>query len=108
MHLDLSNHLDLGFKGQVLSFEVEEHIPAQYEQIFIDTIVLHCNSILILSWAIIGQFGVGHVNCRSQEYIIDQIEQRGLKYNKEDTLFIRNAEYKNAPWFKNTLMVFRK
>ena len=52
----------------VMSLEVGEHIPEEYESVFINN--LHQNNTfgIILSWAVIGQGGHGHVNCRSNEY----------------------------------------
>lgn len=91
----------------VMSLEVGEHIPKEYEQIFIKNITAHSNNMLIISWAIKGQGGDGHVNCQNNDYIIGQIEKHGFKYNKIDSdEFRKNVS--NAHWFKNTIMVFYK
>jgi SAM-dependent methyltransferase len=108
IHEDLSEPIILRSNGQVLSFEVGEHIPEQFEQVFIDNLIEHCNSRLIISWAIPGQGGIGHVNCKSNEYIINEITKRGFTLNGELTSRIRQGDYKDTPWFYNTLLVFDK
>jgi hypothetical protein len=106
--LDLSKEFDLDKKFNcVLSLEVGEHIPKEYEQIFIDNICKHTNNLLIISWAILGQGGDGHVNCQNNDYIINQIENREFEYDLESSTFLRNS-ISTAPWFRNTIMVFNK
>jgi len=106
--LDLSNPVELNDKTDcVLCLEVGEHIPKEFESILINNIVKHTTNKLILSWAIIGQGGDGHVNCRENEYIIKIIESNGFVYIKEDSDILRNSVVE-ADWFKNTIMVFNK
>lgn len=105
---DLSEPCDLKIRGQVLSLEVGEHIPAQFEQIFINNICFNCHSRLVISWAVPGQEGIGHVNCRDNAYVIDQIEKRGFKFNPELTLYLRADIEVGVSYFRNTLMVFDK
>jgi cyclopropane fatty-acyl-phospholipid synthase-like methyltransferase len=106
--IDLSREFDLQkFFDCVISLEVGEHIPKEYEQTFIDNICKHTNNLLIISWAIIGQSGDGHVNCQNNDYIINQIENRNFKYDLEISNFLRNS-ISSAPWFRNTIMVFIK
>ena len=52
----------------VMSLEVGEHLPPQFEDIFINN--LHNNNKygIILSWAINGQGGHGHVNEKNNDY----------------------------------------
>jgi SAM-dependent methyltransferase len=106
--LDLSKQFYLGKKFDVvLSLEVGEHIPAEFEDQFIDNITKHAKKHLVISWAIEGQGGSGHVNCRNNNYIIGQIEDRGFKFNFNDSEKIRKAAT-NASWFGYTIMVFDK
>lgn len=106
--LDLSVSFDLEKKFDcVLSLEVGEHIPKDFETVFIENICNHTSDLLILSWAIIGQGGDGHVNCQNNDYIIKQIENRGFKFDSEGSLKLRKA-VSCAPWFRNTIMVFKK
>lgn len=107
---DFSQTVYLGNYDWVLSLEVGEHIPEEYESIFLDNLSYHAWEGIILSWAVPGQGGDGHVNCRDNEYIIKQMEDRNFKYAELDTEFLRlNATpYPDTGyWFKDTLMVFR-
>jgi hypothetical protein len=90
----------------VLSLEVGEHIPQEYEQTFLDNVVKCAKQWIILSWAVPGQNGDGHVNCRDNEYIIFQMINRGFQLERSETIKLRKQS--TAPWFKNTLMVFKK
>jgi hypothetical protein len=106
--LDLSKPFYLKKKfDAVLSLEVGEHIPAEFEDAFISNITKHVKNKLIISWAVEGQGGSGHVNCKNNDYIIRQIEDRGFKYNEEASNELRKAAT-NASWFSYTLMVFDK
>lgn len=106
--LDLSKTFNLKNKFEcVMSLEVGEHIPNQYEQTFINNITSHSNNLLIISWAIKGQGGDGHVNCQNNDYIIKEIEKKGFSFDKKSSELFRN-NVSNAIWFKNTIMVFRK
>jgi SAM-dependent methyltransferase len=105
--LDLSIPVQLEKFDCVLSFEVGEHIPTEYESIFINNLINNTKSKIILSWAVEGQGGTGHVNCRNNDYIIDIFKSKGFKYDKQASMYLRNY-ISNAPWFKNTIMVFDK
>lgn len=107
-HLDLAVPFNLGLCGRVMSFEVGEHIPKEYEQIFLDNLTSHCLDMLILSWGLPGQVGIGHVNCQPREYIIAELYKRGFAFDEEETAFIKAAPYKETPWFAETLMVFKR
>jgi hypothetical protein len=103
--IDLTKSIDIVFTGQVISLEVGEHIPPIFEDIYIQNITKVCDKKLILSWGIPGQGGFGHVNCQSNEYIIKKIEAKGFRYNKGESLYLRDHA-SNCSWFENTLMVF--
>lgn len=105
--LDLSIPFKLEKLECVLSFEVGEHIPPEFEQIFIDNLVNHTNSTVILSWAIEGQGGTGHVNCKNNDYIIGEMLKRNFKHDQQSSLYLRSC-VTNATWFHNTIMVFNK
>jgi hypothetical protein len=104
--LDLSVDTNLNHKYEcVLSLEVGEHIPKQYEDIFINNICKHSNKLIIISWAIIGQAGDGHVNCQNNDYIISKITEQKFEYCPTHTNFLRHNS--SLFWFKNTIMVFK-
>jgi len=104
--LDLSTPAQLKKYDCVLCLEVGEHIPAEYEQVFLDNITNHADKIIILSWAIPNQPGHGHVNCKPNSYIIEKIEEKGFKYDSIISMVLRDSAM--LPWFKNTIMVFDK
>jgi hypothetical protein len=92
----------------VISLEVGEHIPAEYMDAYLDNICNNCSNYLITSWAIRGQAGFGHVNCLDNHEIIPLIEKRGFKLMEKETEEVRNIDLSEAPWFKNTLLIFKR
>ncbi len=90
----------------VLSLEVGEHIPQIYENNFINNIVNHSHNLIIISWAVPGQPGDGHVNCKTNDYIIDRIEKYNFYFNETMTQTLRG--HSSLWWFKNTIMFFQK
>ena len=105
--LDLACKVELSKKFDwVLSLEVGEHIPKQFESIFLDNICRHCVKGAVVSWAIPNQDGRGHCNCQSNAYITQQMANRGFQVNKQAELNLRN--HSSLGWFKNTIMVFIK
>lgn len=90
----------------ILSLEVGEHIPMEFESIYIDNLISNSKKGIVLSWATVGQMGVGHVNERNNDYIKNIFEDRGLKNNLQAEKYLRAAAIKH--WFKNTIMVFEK
>jgi tryptophanyl-tRNA synthetase len=105
---DLTTPYSSNKKGNVISLEVGEHIPEEFLEIFIDNLCGLCNGKLILSWAVPGQDGIGHVSCRHNIWVIDQIEKRGFKLNVSDTLTVRTVVEDRVSYFRNTLMIFDK
>ncbi len=104
---DLSQPLDLGKTYDwVLSLEVGDNIPQEYEKTFLENIHKHNAKGVVISWAIVGQGGVGHVNEQSNDYIIEQMEAFGYEHDEYAEHKLRLAA--SFPWFKNTLMVFHK
>jgi hypothetical protein len=90
----------------VLSLEVGEHIPKEYEDTFIQNLINHSKVGIILSWAVPGQPGDGHVNCQSNDYVVSLMNKHGYSLDLNNTLQLREAA--EVWWFKNTVMVFRK
>ena len=105
--LDLSIPVTLEKNADIsISLEVGEHIPVEFEQIFINNICNNTSNILILSWAIEGQSGNGHVNCRNNDYIISEMDKRGFIFDPS-ILEIRKG-FDQDCWFFNSLMLFNK
>ena len=102
--LDLAQPVSLKPADYVLSLEVGEHIPREFEQTFLDNIANHCTKGAVVSWAVPKQQGRGHFNCRSNSYIIGQMQLRGMSYDHETTQQLRQEA--TLPWFHKTLMLF--
>lgn len=104
---DLATFMDLDKTFDcVMSLEVGEHIPADYEDVFLDNITRHSSKIIILSWAIPGQNGHGHVNCRSNDYITNKMFSKDFIFDENISQTLkRNCD---LSWFKNTIMFFKK
>jgi hypothetical protein len=107
---DLTLPLDANHaKGNVICLEVGEHIPGHFQLHFLGNIQNLCNNKLILSWAVRGQAGYGHVHCLNNDEVIASLEPRGFKYLHEDSISARKVIAPNiTPWFANTLMMFDK
>jgi hypothetical protein len=104
---DLSQPLDLGKKFDwVMSLEVGEHLPKEFEKTFIENLSRHALHGIVLSWAIQGQGGFGHFNEQDNDYIKSVI----LPYGYTNDIYAENMlrNYSRLPWFKNTIMVFSK
>lgn len=104
---DLSLGL-IGAIGNVISIEVFEHIPRQFESTFVDNICNACSGKLVLSVAVEGQPGLGHVNCRNNDYVIALFDGQGFKFMAERTDEIRSKVEPHVDYLRNTLMVFER
>jgi SAM-dependent methyltransferase len=106
---DLTSDFQLEPVDFLLCLEVCEHVPKEYEEALMKTINRHVNpgGMLILSWAVVGQGGLGHVNCQNNDYVIQKFTEMGYTHNVDYSQFLRNS-VSNAYWFKNTTLVFNK
>lgn len=105
---DLTKPFTVNEAGDLIFLEVAEHIPAEFENIFLDNVKRACNGKLITSWAIRGQAGFGHVNCLDNHEAIEKFTNLGFKLLEEDTKQVREIDLDDAPWFRNTLLIFEK
>jgi hypothetical protein len=109
--VDLSREQNLGKFDWVLSLEVGEHIPQEFQKEFIGNLDRHNRQGIVLSWAVRGQGGDGHVNCLDNHEVISIFEDMRYKYDAEATQFLRDkcAIYPlTGWWFRNTIMCFRR
>jgi cyclopropane fatty-acyl-phospholipid synthase-like methyltransferase len=90
----------------VVSFEVGEHLPKQFEDSFMQNLHLNNKKGIILSWAVVGQGGTGHFNEQNNDYVKTKICELGYMNDIKSENFLRKNS--GLPWFKNTIMVFRK
>jgi len=104
---DLTENINLEEKPDwIVCLEVGEHIPEKYENILINNIHKNNKKGVILSWAVEGQGGDGHVNCKNNEYIKQIFINLGYTNLVEQEDRLRSCC--SVSWFKNTLMVFKK
>jgi len=105
--VDLSKvtKLDIDYDW-VLSLEVGEHLPSQFENSYIENLHINNKKGIILSWAIEGQGGTGHFNERNNDYIKKKFS--ALNYDNDIQTENMLRENSGLRWFKNTIMVFRK
>jgi hypothetical protein len=92
----------------VISIEVGEHIPQEYEAQFIDNLVGLCTDGVIVSWAVPGQGGRGHINEISNDYLVAEMRNRGFKYDIAQTTVFRESVSGGDWWLKGSLMVYRR
>ena len=83
-------------KGQVICFEVGEHIPLEYENIVLDNICNNSNGKVILSWALPYQGGLGHVNLHTNQWVIEQMWWRNFELDWEASNALRALDYKEC------------
>jgi hypothetical protein len=103
---DLAKPLHLPYAYDwVMSLEVGEHLPAVFESQFLDNLHRWNHRGVILSWAVPGQPGKGHVNCLSNADVIRRMRLLGYAHVPASEAVRANAQLE---WFRNTFMVFRK
>lgn len=90
----------------VISLEVGEHIPLECSFTYLDNVSSFGGDVII-SWAIPGQDGIGHINCQTNQWVIEQMKHRKYRINESKTNSLRNSVIDcHCSWFKNTLMYF--
>jgi hypothetical protein len=95
-------------QGNVISLEVGEHIPKELMSIYLNNIARNCNKYLIMSWAVVGQEGYGHVNCLENIDVIAQMTLRGFEYLAKESEEARQVVTDYTWWFKKTILIFKK
>ena len=90
----------------VYSIEVGEHLPREYEDVFVRNLVEHAKEGLVLTWAMPKQSGRGHVNCKEKEDVIVMFEAHGMLYKDELTNDLV-GQIKQAHLQRN-VMVFKR
>lgn len=103
---DLSKPLDddFGIKDLILSIEVGEHIPKEYENTFIENLCRYVSKYVIISWGPLNQKGDGHVNPHSAKYIIDRFIQKGFRYLEDES--VRFREKCDTWWLRKNILCF--
>lgn len=105
--LDLSQPFDLNKTFDcVMCLEVGEHIPEKYQDTLVDNITKHSHNLIVLSWAIPGQGGYGHFNCKTNEDVKALFENKGFVNEPADESILRVMS--SRTWFRDTIMIFSK
>ena len=88
----------------VLSLEVLEHIPAEFESVALDNIDRAAGHGIVLSWAVPGQYGFQHINTRSPPYVNQTLLRKGFTLDLKTSAVLR--EKSTFHYFRKNIMVF--
>ena len=106
-YLDLSiPQYGLPVYDYIISMEVAEHVPAEYESIYIDNLVRHAKKGIVLSWAVPGQPGTSHVNCKSFEDVVKIMAEKGFRHDNASSNYFKEAC--TYHWLKKNVNLFRR
>lgn len=89
-----------------ICLEVGEHIERDREKDFLRNLSKMTAEKLVLSWAVPGQGGHGHVNELSNSQVIRKMHEFGFYLDLDETLRLRESA--TLWWFKRTLMAFKR
>lgn len=89
-----------------LCLEVFEHVPMHLEKNLLKCLLAGTGRGLIISVATPGQGGLGHVNERPHQYVIDLLQDEGLEFDASTSGKLR--KYAVLPWFQMNTLVFRR
>jgi len=95
----------------VMSMEVGEHIPAQFETAFLQNLVGHAKEGVILSWAHRGQGGQDHINELQDWEVMKRMMAIGWVRDEYMTADLRKSTHHVAgccTWLEKNLQVFRR
>jgi len=102
---DLSLDLDFGTQWDwLLSLEVAEHIPPEFEAAFVRNLHLHARQGIVLSWA--NQAGEGHVNLKTRQEVAKLFAPLGFHSVEASADILRQAA--TLPWLQNTVLVLER
>lgn len=114
--VDLRERFDLGRQFQVVScIEVAEHIPAEHEAAFLDSLVAHIAPGGLLAftspWPAAENMSASHVNLKYPFAWRRELDARGLSFSFGLTLqlgFLWSNIWSPLMWLAPTLQVFTK
>ena len=91
--------------------QVGEHIPAGEndwrEHQFLSLLDRNNRHGIVLSWAIVGQPGRGHVNCRENAHVKAKLVAMGYENDRAAEIEMR-ASVEDGSFLQSNLMVFRR
>jgi len=103
---DLTSELQLGAADWVLCLEVAEHVPRAFEERLLANWDRHNRRGIVMSWSD-NAGGNGHVNLRSNEWVVKRMADMGYAQDKQAEETLRRS-VTDIHWFRTTLMVFTK
>lgn len=90
----------------IISLEVAEHIPKEFETAYIDNIIRHSKEGVIISWAVPGQGGLAHINNRPLSYVIDLMKFQGFIHDELSSKSLQDSS--SFQWLRDNINVFRR
>lgn len=104
---DISKPIDLGRKFDLaVCLEVGEHLPGEFADILVDTLIRHSDMILF-SAAIPGQGGQDHINEQWPEYWKEKFSRRGYYFHDVVRPRIWNDKDVDS-WYKQNIFLVSK
>jgi 2-polyprenyl-3-methyl-5-hydroxy-6-metoxy-1,4-benzoquinol methylase len=100
---NFARHQNIGTYDWVYSLEVAEHIAPEYEAVYLQNLARAALEGIVITWAIPGQKGDGHVNCREPEYVVTKFLELGFYQDEKElrTMAVAAGEYaKNIHVFR--------
>ena len=92
---------------QHLPLEIAEHVPNKFEAALVRNLHAHNRVGLILSWGILNQPGVAHINNHNQSYVSALFEVLGYHRNLPFERALRLAA-KASPWLSRNVLVLER
>ena len=83
---------------------IGEHIPAPFEYAFMKNLLKSAGKMVILSWAVLGQGGIGHVNEQTAEQIVQKMKAWGWAKDEILTMDLKTAA--KVEYIKRNVQVF--
>ncbi|XP_065568711.1 uncharacterized protein LOC136032329 [Artemia franciscana] len=100
-HLVLATPQELRRKFDwVISVEAGEHIPLEFESVFIDNLIRHACKGIVMTYSIIKALS----SDQNSSYIREQMDEKGWKICESVQKYLRNVA--DLWYLKNTVMVF--
>jgi len=91
----------------IISLNVAEHIPKQYELVFVDNLVRHAKEGIILSWAKNVQGGHSiHTNDKDFADVKILMEERGFYHDASASKAINSKA--TLDWLRENTNIFKK
>lgn len=88
-----------------LCIEVGEHIPERESQRLLNCISITTVKCAIISWAVLGQRGRGHINCHTPEWVVCQMAKWGRDWTFDEERTVRARKICDRE-YSHKLLVF--